>query len=60
MDHSCINPILQIGLTHKRSIDYKSLITLLTKYDVTVTLGWQDSINLVMYINTLHAFVDVC
>ena len=39
----CINPILWIGLIHKCSIDSKSLITLWTKHDVTVTLGWQDS-----------------
>ena len=26
--HMCINPILRIGLIHKSSIDYKSLITL--------------------------------
>ena len=26
-----------------RSIDHKSLITLKTKHDVTVTFGWQDS-----------------
>ena len=28
MDHMCINPILQIGLIHKWSIDSKALITL--------------------------------
>ena len=28
IDHLCINPILWIGLIHKRSIDSKSLITL--------------------------------
>ena len=43
IDHLCIKPILRIGLIHKWSIDSKSLITLLTKHDVTVTLGWQDS-----------------
>ena len=39
----CINPILRIGLVHKWSINSISLITLQTKHDVTVTLGWQDS-----------------
>ena len=43
IDHLCINPILGIGLKHKRSIDYKFLITLLTKHNVTVILGRQDS-----------------
>ena len=43
VDHLCINPILWIGLIHKRFIDHKSLIALLIKPDVTVTLGWQDS-----------------
>ena len=31
------------GSIYKSSIDYKSLISLLTKHDVTVTLGCQDS-----------------
>ena len=43
IDHLCINPILRIGLIHKWSIDYKSLITLWTGHEVTVTLGLQDS-----------------
>ena len=43
IDHSCINPILRIGLIHKWSIDYKSLITLWTGHEVTVALGLQDS-----------------
>ena len=43
IDHLCINPILRIGLIHKWSIDHKSLITLSTNHEVTVTLGWQDS-----------------
>ena len=38
----CINPILRI-LIHKRSIDYKSLITLQTNHGVIVTLDWPDS-----------------
>ena len=41
--HLSINPIHRIGLIHKWSIDYKPLITLETKHEVTVTLGWQDS-----------------
>ena len=43
IDHLCINPILRIGLIHKWSIHYKSLITLWTGQEVTVTLGLQDS-----------------
>ena len=43
-DHLYINPILRIGLINKWSNDSKSLITLWTKHVVTVTLGWQDSI----------------
>ena len=43
IDHLCINPILRIGLIHKWSIDYKSLITLWTGHEVTVTLGLQNS-----------------
>ena len=39
IDHLCFTPIRRIGLIHKLSIDYKSLITSLTKHDVTVTIG---------------------
>ena len=35
--------ILWIGLIYKWFIDYKFLIILWTKHDITVTLGWQDS-----------------
>ena len=43
IDHLCINLIQRIGLIHKWSIDYKSLITLWTGREVTVTLGLRDS-----------------
>ena len=56
IDHLCINPIRRIGLIHKLSIDYKSLITLETKHDATVTLAWQDSI--LHYCLKLQYYID--
>ena len=50
IDYLCINPILQIGLIHKRPIDYKLMLILQTKHDVTVTFGWQDS-------NIFHLYI---
>ena len=32
-----------MGSIHKSSISYKFLISLLTKHDVNLTLGWQDT-----------------
>ena len=55
IDHLCINPILRIGLIHKWSIKYKSLINLQTKHEVTVTFGLQDNSFL-----DLYNFSDTC
>ena len=43
IDHLCVIPFTRIGLIHTWSIDFKSQVTLQSKHDVTVTLGWQDS-----------------
>ena len=48
---------MRIGLIHNGSIDYtcKSLVTLQTKHEVTVILGWQDSIyTIYMYMYMHH------
>ena len=59
IDHLCINPILRIGLIHKRSIDLRMLKLSLHVFvilrnceqsiTVTVTPGWHDNRKLQNY-----------
>ena len=59
LDHLCINPILWIGSIHEWHINPKTLISLQTKHQVTVTPGWQDNVPLLYdFINSVKVMLD--